>query len=130
MAIVSHASRPRTLCYSIDSDSWSQEENGCELHDGMLNRPGFHGGCLVKRKPVFRSSRRAADSSLPQHRPVEYTQSALRYAFTAAQAAQKYTSPTSHAAKAFTAAQAAQKYSAADSAAYSAFTAAQASDFV
>ena len=41
-----------------------------------LNRPGFRGGCLVKVKPGFRSSRRVADSSLPQPRPVEYTQSA------------------------------------------------------
>ena len=41
-----------------------------------LNRPGFHGGCLVKVKPGFRSSRRVAGSSLPQLRPVEYTQSA------------------------------------------------------
>ena len=39
-----------------------------------VNRPGFRGGCLVKVKPGFRSSRRVADSSLPQPGPVEYTQ--------------------------------------------------------
>lgn len=43
---------------------------------GELNRPGFRGGRLVKVKPGFRSSRQVAESSLPQPRPVEYTQSA------------------------------------------------------
>ena len=47
-----------------------------EPYKAALNRPGFRGGCLVKVKPGFRSSRRVADSSLPQPRPVEYTQSA------------------------------------------------------
>lgn len=41
-----------------------------------VNRPGFGGGQLVKVKPGFQSSRRVADSSFPQPRPVEYTQSA------------------------------------------------------
>ena len=41
-----------------------------------VNRPGFRGGRLVKVKPGLRSSRRVADSSLLQPRPVEYTQSA------------------------------------------------------
>ncbi len=43
---------------------------------GDLNRPGFRGGCLVKVKPGIRSSRQVADSSFPQPRLVEYTQSA------------------------------------------------------
>lgn len=41
---------------------------------GKLNRPGFHGGRLVEVNLLSRSSRRDADSSLPQPRPVEYTQ--------------------------------------------------------
>ena len=42
--------------------------------DVLVNRPGFHGGWLVKVNPGFRSSRQVAESSLPQPRPVEYTQ--------------------------------------------------------
>ena len=47
----------------------------CIRFHTAVNRPGFRGGCLVKVKPGFRSSGRVADSSLPQPRPEEYTQS-------------------------------------------------------
>ncbi len=55
-----------------DGDSEFYEFTSIEY---KVNRPGFRGGCLVKVKPGFRSSRRVAGSSLPQPRPVEYTQS-------------------------------------------------------
>ena len=54
---------------------WARWLNGLGI-EVRLNRPGFRGGQLVKVKPGFRCSRRVADSSLPQPRPVEYTQSA------------------------------------------------------
>ena len=39
-----------------------------------LNRPGFRGGRLVKVNQLSLSSRQVAESSLPQPRPVEYSQ--------------------------------------------------------
>ena len=41
---------------------------------GVLNRPVFRGGWIVKVKPGIRSSGRVAGRSWPQPRQVEYTQ--------------------------------------------------------
>ena len=57
------------------SEAALKAEAAMELYREM-NRPGFRGGRLVKVNLLSLSSRRVADSSWPQPRQVEYTQSA------------------------------------------------------
>jgi hypothetical protein len=77
--LLSSLSEAQLLCPHLELD-WYQKhlwlKIGYAIENGIthVKHPGFRGGRLVKVNQLSLSSRRVAESSLPQPRLVEYTQ--------------------------------------------------------